>query len=344
LAVAITKPISGLSNGMTKFVGSQFSDNEDFPVKTTTLEIAELVQNYSILKREIVDLIENFKQKVEERTREIEIQSELLRTQKEETEQINKNIITGLTYAKHIQHSLMPSPTYIKELFPESFIYFKPKDIVSGDFYWAKKFTTVDGQELHVVAVADATGHGVSGALMSMLGITFLNDITPRNEIKHASEVLSTLRDSILQALNNKENGNQSNNGIDIGLFVINTQTLQLEFSGANRYIWIIRNKELVELKGDKLPIGGQTYDKFYNDYTYDLKKGDSVYLFTDGYADQFGEKSGRKFMKNKLSSLMTDISSLSTEEQYHMIEENHLKWKGNVDQTDDILVVGINI
>ncbi len=344
IANAITKPIAGLSTGMNHFIKSGFQKQNDLKLKTTTAEISKLIESYSILKSGIIDLIVNFKQKVEERTQEIETQNQLLKKQKEETEQINKNIYTGLTYAKYIQSSLLPDITYFKELFPESFIYHRPKDIVSGDFYWAKRFLNIEGEDLSVLAVADATGHGVSGALMSMLGITFLDDITPRTNIKHAGEVITLLRDTITGVLNNKENSNQSNNGIDIGLFVLNNKTLQLEFSGANRFIWILRENEIIELKGDKLPIGGHVSEKIYNDYNFNLKKGDNIYLFTDGYTDQFGGDENRKFMKNRFKDLLIEVGKLPAESQKNIIGEIHTKWKGNTDQTDDILVIGIKI
>jgi serine phosphatase RsbU (regulator of sigma subunit) len=344
LAVKITKPISLLSESMNDFVKSNFTKKKMHTIETTTLEIEKLVSNYKALKNEIIDKIENFKEKVEERTNEINSQNKMLKRQKNEAELINKNIITGLTYAKYIQGSLLPSIEFFTELFPESFILHQAKDIVSGDFYWAKRFINIEGEDLSVVAVADATGHGVSGALMSMLGITFLNDITPRTNIQHASEVLTNLRKAITDTLNQKENKNRINNGIDIGLFVINNRTLRLEFAGANRFVWVIRGEEVFELKGDNLPIGGYETEKFYNDFELQLKKGDNIYLFTDGYADQFGGVDNRKFMKSQLKSLLIENCNQKPEKQKQVLEETLEQWKGKIEQTDDILIIGIKI
>jgi serine phosphatase RsbU (regulator of sigma subunit) len=351
IADKITKPITVLSSRMNKFVKSNFSDIDNFSYKTKTPEIKKLINNYFILKEEIVGLIQNLQEKVAERTKEIDRQNlqileqnEVLKKQKEEVENINQNIYAGLTYAKYIQNALLPSHEYFKEHFPESFIYHKAKDIVSGDFYWINRFINVEGEDLSVFALADSTGHGVSGALMSMLGITFLDDITPRKDIRHASEVLITLRDALNSALQRNSSVNKTNNGMDLGLFVLNNKTMKLQFAGANRFMWIIREDDIIELKGDSLPLGGYNGNKTYSDYEIDLKDGDNLYLFTDGYTDQFGGDGEQKFLKKQFKQLLLEIANKPMDKQKELIDSIFKKWKKGHDQTDDILVVGIKV
>lgn len=351
IAKKITQPISTLSAKINLFVKSDFDKIENFKYKTTIPEIKKLIKNYFILKKKIIDLIHNFKIKVAERTAEIEEQKEqilaqnkLLAKQKKEVEEINQNIFAGLNYAKYIQNAMLPDFNYIKTHFPDSFILNKAKEIVSGDFYWMNRFINVESEDLSVFVVADATGHGVSGALMSMLGITFLDDITPRNDIKHASEVLMVLRDTLNKTLHNKKNKNNSQNGMDLGIMVFNNDTLKLEFSGANSRLWIVRDSEIIELKGDNLPIGGFESDKAYNDYDIYLRKNDCVYLSTDGYKDQFGGKNKQKFSKKRFKDLLISIAGLSAEKQKEILIKTHEEWKRNIDQTDDILIFGFKV
>lgn len=351
LSNKITKPITILSERINSFVSSNFTNKSNFSFNTKTPEIKNLINNYFILKDNIIGHIENLQEKVSERTQEIERQKEYILNQnndlireKQKIEAINNNIYAGLNYAQYVQNSLLPDTDYIKQLFKDSFIYHRAKDVVSGDFYWVNKFNNPQGEELVVFAVADATGHGVSGALMSMLGITFLNEITNRNKGINASHILSELRTKVNNTMKKNENKNQLNNGMDIALFILNKSKFTLQFAGAHRPIWIIKNKEFIEFKGDSIPIGGYIGAKEYTNHNIQLEKGDKMYLYTDGYTDQFGGEVGTKFKKKYFKELLQNIYELPMKKQLSIIESVHVKWKNGNKQTDDILVVGLQV
>ncbi len=351
VANKITRPISILGSRMNLFIKSDFSLTENFKYKTKIPEIKKLIENYFLLKKETLSLVNNLNSKVDERTKEltkqtlqIETQNKELKKQTKALRKINENIYSGLNYAKHIQNSLLPTKKHIKNHFSDLFLIYKPKDIVSGDFYWSNRFINVEGMDLSVFVVADSTGHGIAGALMSMLGVTFLNEITPRNDITHASDVLTVLRDSINKTLRKNDNITKSSNGMDIGIFILNNKTLRLEFSGANSKLYIVRDEELITLKGDKMSIGINYSKEAYSDYDIDLEKGDTVYLTTDGYYDQFGGNEDRKFLKKNFKRLITKIAHMTSKEQEEILIETLDNWKGNNEQTDDILVCGVKI
>ena len=274
---------------------------------------------------------ELLERQVTERTLEVIQQKEIIEIK-------NREIIDSIQYAKRLQEAILPPEKLVKLYFPFSFIYYLPKDIVAGDFYW------VDADDEYIwFAVADCTGHGVAGALMSMLGVSLLNQIVREKQVKDPSQILEHLNEGVIKALKQEET--EGNEGMDILLCRFDLQYRRCEFAGANRPLWMIRNDELHEFKTDKLPIGGLQFgEKKFNIQKIDLQKGDRLYLFTDGYADQFGGESGKKFMTKKLKELLIRISSRPVQVQKTLLANHFIEWKGEMEQVDDVLVAGIAI
>ncbi|MDF1546202.1 MAG: SpoIIE family protein phosphatase [Bacteroidales bacterium] len=271
--------------------------------------------------------------KVAERTFEI-------KKQKEQIEYKNREITDSLNYASQIQSAILPPKKMLNEAVSESFVLNKPKDIVSGDYFWANR---INGQL--VVTAADCTGHGVPGAFLSMLGVTFLNEITNKMEYLRANLILEKLRSRVIKSLHQEGYDQKRFDGIDLSLVVIDLKELKMQFAGANNPMYIIRNGMLTEFKGNRMPIGMHSYDnKPFTNHEIELKKGDIVYLFSDGYTDQFGGEYGRKFLTRNFKILLTEISKLPMNKQNNILEETFIAWKGKYEQIDDILVIGLKI
>lgn len=263
-----------------------------------------------------------------------------LSIQKDIIEEKNKSITDSINYAQKIQEAILPHYNSFKENFPESFILYKPKDIISGDFYWLNK-----KENSVLVAVADCTGHGVPGALMSMLGSTFLNEIVNEKQLTRPSAILFELRESIINILKQNEGNSESKDGMDIALCKIDLNTHTLTYSGAFNPLWIIKNEKLIELKANKFPIGTYLGERTkFEEHNLNLEKGDSIYLFTDGYADQFGGPDGKKFKYKNLQQLLLSINTKSMDDQKSILDTTINDWKNNIEQVDDILLLGIRV
>lgn len=269
---------------------------------------------------------------------EIEAQRDEIVLSHETISKQNQKIKDSINYAKRIQEGLLPWPETIKKFIPNHFIYFKPRDIVSGDFYW------LGPRDGHVYfAAADCTGHGVPGAFMSMLGIAFLTDIVNRSsKILSTSDVLENLRSYIKLALKDKDDG------MDIALLRFDFKKLEVEFSGANNPLIIIRKNELLSYSPTHAPAGRYIKDIPFKSETIKLQKGDMLYVFSDGYIDQFGGEFGNKFMKKEFKKLLLDIAKKELSEQNKEIDSNIQNWmrqpKKKYPQLDDMLIVGIKI
>jgi serine phosphatase RsbU (regulator of sigma subunit)/ligand-binding sensor domain-containing protein len=272
-------------------------------------------------------------EKVEKRTTK-------MKWQKEQIERKNNEITQSLNYASQIQSAILPSEGIIKKVVADSFILNKPKNIVSGDFYWAHRI-----DDRLVVTAADCTGHGVPGAFLSMLGITFLNEITFKMDILDANTILEILRRRVIKTLHQGGNDRKRRlDGIDLSLVVIDLNTKELQFAGANNPLYFIRDGELTEYKGDSMPVGIQTKTKPFTNNIIDIKPGDLIYMFSDGFMDQFGGKHGRKFLSRNFKELLKEISYIPLEMQKKVLSETLDIWKGQHEQIDDILIVGIRI
>jgi len=265
----------------------------------------------------------------------------------DEIEEKNLEITDSIHYAKRIQFAVLPSEKIISKNLPEHFILFKPKDIVSGDFYWVAKKANK-----FIVAAADCTGHGVPGAFMSMLGITFLNEIVTNKGIISANEILNHLRNNVMNALGQTGKDDEAKDGMDIALCVIDFEKNELEYSGAYNPLYMIHNEELTEVKADRMPIG--IYGEKEESFTLNkikLEKGNTIYIFSDGYVDQFGGPEGKKFKSVSFKKLLTSIQNRSMKDQKAILEETIEDWKNfpnehgkNYEQIDDIVVIGIRI
>ncbi|MCK4664270.1 MAG: tetratricopeptide repeat protein [Bacteroidales bacterium] len=259
--------------------------------------------------------------------------------------EINQNMTDSILYAERIQKAIFPLHDLVSSVFAEYFILNKPRDIVSGDFYW---FGQKDDKV--IIAVADCTGHGVPGAFMSMLGIAFLNEIVNKTETDkgvslQANEILNQLREKVIKSLHQTGEFGETNDGMDIALCIIDKKKNHIQFSGANNPLYIIRNNDLIEIEGNKMPIGIYSSDiGLFSNVDVPLKKNDVLYLFSDGYADQFGGIKSRKFLLKNFQKLLIDISPLPLIEQKSQLINQHEIWKGNNEQVDDILVIGIKI
>jgi serine phosphatase RsbU (regulator of sigma subunit) len=243
----------------------------------------------------------------------------------------------SLKYASYIQQAIFPSNALISKLIPENFVFYKPKEIVSGDFYYASR-----KNDQLIVGVGDCTGHGVPGALMSILGITFLNEIIAHGSFSSAGSILNQMREHVMEALRQTGNDSERKDGIDLAICVINLRTHVLSFSGAFNPVYIIRDHNLVEIAGDMMPVGvGAEEELCFTTHLYELKNGDVIHLFTDGFADQFGGLSNRKFKYKPFRELLSGISHLPMPEQKIRIEQTFSDWKGNLQQIDDVLVFG---
>ncbi len=270
----------------------------------------------------------------------------IIEHQKMQVEEKQKEIIDSINYARRIQQAVLTGEDVWSKVSKEHFILFKPKDIVSGDFYWA--YNMPDGRS--VFALADCTGHGVPGGFMSMLGNSFLNEIVVENEIFKADEILNKLRSKIIAALEQKGMTEQKD-GMDISLCVWNKQDNTLEFAGANNPLWILRASgpsapaEIIEYKADKMPIGTYLETEIpFNSTAISLQKGDIIYLSTDGYADQFGGEKGKKLKYKPFMDLLIRVSKDAMNSQKTALEKAFEDWKKQYEQVDDVSIIGIRV
>jgi serine phosphatase RsbU (regulator of sigma subunit) len=257
--------------------------------------------------------------------------------QREELARKNKNITDSLIYAKKIQEALIPSPTFFGKHFSESFILFKPRDIVSGDFYYIS-----EKRGRIFIVVADCTGHGVPGALMSMIGLQTIDRIISMGDILHPSSVLDRLNMEIESAFHREDDYSQAiKDGMDIAICCIDRKAARVEYAGAFLPLYIIRDGKLMEFRGDKFIIGRRISGQIYTNHELVLEDGDIFYMMSDGYADQFGGIEDKKFMNRRLRYLLVTIHKYSMGDQMEILADNFVQWKGNNDQVDDIMVIG---
>ncbi len=272
------------------------------------------------------------------------IYSKEISQQRDVIEEKNKDIVSSIHYAKRIQKALLASDNLLQKNLPEHFVLYKPKDIVSGDFYWGE---TVG--DTFLFCTADCTGHGVPGAFMSLLGISFLNESVKEKKITRPDLIFNQLREDIIKVLNPEGTQDEGKDGMDAVLCSFDFRNMKMDFACANNPIWIIRGPELLEFKPDKQPIGmykiyEEDEKKPFTLQSVQLQKGDLVYTFTDGYADQFGGEKGKKFKYKQLQETLLKISTRPMQEQQTFLDKMIEDWKGKLDQVDDILLIGIRI
>ncbi len=379
----ITQPVKELLGNIRNTRGGE---KELYTVVRTNDEIGELAEGYNEMTRQIHEHVESISKMnrdlevtVKERTNEVVMQKEEIEAQKEEIEaqldlatsqrdtimRQKEQILDSIRYAEKIQSAILPPMEYLAESFTDHFILFRPRDIVSGDYYW----TTRQGDRL-MVAVADCTGHGVPGAFLSMLGISSMNEIVSRSDSIKANEILEKLRDFVIRSLHQTGTRGEARDGIEIALAVIDTRKKTLQFAGANRPLYMVRRKEkssdgngkkkyrsgdeifeessshrLLQIRADKMPIG--IYDQEpipFKNHEIKLEAGDSIYLFSDGYVDQLGGPSRKTFRSKHFRKLLLEIQEHPMETQKGILVEQLESWRNKVEQIDDILVIGIKI
>jgi serine phosphatase RsbU (regulator of sigma subunit) len=301
------------------------------------LVLATIFIVFKIRERNQKAIQEYLQRQLDERTREV-VQ------QKEEIEVKNRDITDSLNYAQRIQASILPPIKKLHDAFTGSFVFYQPRDIVSGDFYW---YEQVEDNRF-IIVCADSTGHGVPGAFMSMIGTTLIKDICLRAGILKPSQVLTTLDNEVREALNQNVETSGSNDGMDIIVAEVDMKTYKFTVSSAMRPVIIYSGGEQIYVKGSRSSIGGQLdedrTEKDFIDQEFNLNKGDIVYMFSDGYPDQFGGPLGRKFKMVRLKNLLRDIHDKPMDEQYNYIKSNFFLWKEDLEQVDDVLFMGIRL
>lgn len=281
---------------------------------------------------------ERLEQIVEKRTAEIAEQNTKLEHQKAEIEEKTNDILDSIKYAERIQTAILPTDETLNHIFDgDHFVLYKPKDIVSGDFYWADRFNSEA-----IFAAVDCTGHGVPGAFVSIVGFNGLNRTVNEFNLRKPGEILDKLADLVIGTFSKSES--QIKDGMDIALCNINYDTNVLTFAGANNPLIIIRNGEIIEIKANKQPIGEFQNRVPFTTNTFDLQKDDCIYVFSDGFADQFGGEKGKKFKGKALKSLLLEISALDMKAQRQELDKAFEKWKGDFEQLDDVCLFGVKI
>ena len=312
---------------------------------------------------------EKLEEIIKERTAEIEQSKAEIEAQRDVEYKHRKEIMASIHYAKRIQEAVLPSSELFQKILGDNyFVVFKPQNVVSGDYFWLKQM-----KNFIVIAAADCTGHGVPGAFMSMLGTSFLNEIVTRRSLDSAAEVLERLRQRVKHSLHQEGKMNEQKDGMDIAIYYINTETYEMQFSGAYNSLFIVRKKDkitdeinneatdskkirlfsddtadadytLIELRANRQPIGIYIREQPFDNISFKLEKNDSIYSFSDGYQDQFGGDTGEKFNSKRFKRLLLSIQDKSMTEQKRILEHNFIKWKGDLDQVDDVLVIGLKI
>lgn len=330
----ITKPIKLLTKKAQELAGGNLDVQIDVIGKD---EIGQLSQSFHDMQHSIKNLVDelkdinhNLEEKVIERTHEIQHQKEMV-------EEKNREIVDSINYALRLQQAIIPPAEKIKEKFPDSFVLFKPKDIVSGDFYWMD----VKGGVVSL-AVADCTGHGVPGAMVSVVGANSLNRCVKEFGLKKPSSVLDKLRELIVETF--EMSNHEVKDGMDISYISFDIEKQKATWSGANNPLWILRKDamEIEEIKADKQPIGKFEHSKPFSNHEIDLQKGDCLYLFTDGFADQFGGEKGKKLKAAAMRDLFISLKGVPMENQKIKINEAFENWKNFLEQVDDVCVMGI--
>lgn len=278
---------------------------------------------------------------VRERTQEVVKEKEKVEEQKHLVDEKNKEISDSINYAERIQRSMLANRAELDEYLSDYFIFFKPKDVVSGDFYWAS--ILADGKL--ALVNADSTGHGVPGAIMSMLNMNGLRESVVGLKLTEANQILDKTRSIIKTTLENDGSEEGGKDGMDCSLLKIDKSTNTLEFSAANNPVYIVRNKELIEYKGDKMPVGKHDRDnQMFTNHTLEVQKGDMVYTITDGMPDQFGGPKGKKYLYKRMKNLLIEISEKPTKDQEAILLKEFNDWMGAEEQVDDVCIIGIRV
>jgi serine phosphatase RsbU (regulator of sigma subunit) len=285
-------------------------------------------------------LYESMEKLVEKRTAQVVEQKNLIEEKAKELAARHKEITDSINYAERIQRAMLASDQLLSENLPEYFVLFKPKDVVSGDFYWATKLLNNN----FVLVTADSTGHGVAGAIMSIVNIACIKEAVSK-DILSPDKLLNEIRRLVIECLKNDGSSEGGKDGMDASLISFDFKNNILHCACAMNPVWIIRNKELMEIKANRFPIG--KHDDNTTPFALQslpLQKGDLIYTLTDGFPDQFGGPKGRKFMYKQLKDLLISISHEPMAAQQKKLDAVFTSWKGNMEQVDDMCVIGIRV
>jgi sigma-B regulation protein RsbU (phosphoserine phosphatase) len=323
----INAVIQAINKGRVSRYVTKPWDNEEMKIMIdNALETYNLKQQNKKLIEDLQNTNKTLEQKVIERTKKIESQ--------------NREITSNIQYASKIQKALLPSQKEMEILLPSFFLLNKPKDIVSGDYYWL-----VQKDNKVIIAVADCTGHGVSGAFMSILGVSLLNEIVNKAPVIRINEILNQLRRQIIKSLHQTGEFNEPKDGMEMALCMIDFDIMKLNYSGAFRPLYHIRNNKLTELNGNPMPIGiYHDQEDSFTEKEIMFEKNDMIYLFTDGYVDQLGGPDRKTLRSKYFKSILMNIHQKPMNEQKAILEKYYEEWKGNIEQIDDILIIGIRI
>jgi serine phosphatase RsbU (regulator of sigma subunit) len=276
--------------------------------------------------------------------------NEELKTAYSIIEERNKDITDSIRYAKRIQNGFLPGDEDLEEILENYFVLYKPRDIVSGDFYWARQVKTTktesENNKMAIVAAVDCTGHGVPGAFMSILGNMLINQTIRNPEINSPAEALNYLNNELAKNMKAQNRDEVIRDGMDMSMVAIDRKNKKMFFAAANNPVYIVRKNELIELKGDKQAISGsEDIPKCnFTNHSFSLEKNHCIYLFTDGYADQFGGPKGKKFKYRQFQEKLVELNHLPMKEQGEKLENIFEEWRGEIEQVDDVLVIGIRI
>lgn len=334
----ITNPIKKLVEHVNRISNGNLSERAEISGST---EIVTLSMRFNKMIAELEELYNELEQKVRDRTAEVVAQKAEIESQRDVLIEQQKQILDSIMYSKRLQNAILPTAEYVHDLFPESFILYMPKDIISGDFYWFHS----NGNKRFFSAI-DCTGHGVPGALLSMVGQNWLNYAVKDLVLGKPSEILDVLNEGVMSTFKEKDDETSVKDGMDLALCCIDYDNMKLQFAGAYNPVLIIRDGEKHEIKGDSFPVGafyGGNKGKFTN-HEVDVKKGDVVYVYSDGYADQFGGEKGSKFMTKHFRQLLIEIHNQPMDKQKEILDSKLHEWMGINEQVDDITIVGIKV
>ncbi len=324
-AKTIIEPLKKLSTKTNQIRIGNLSERADV---SGAIEISELSKNFNHMVSELQESYEGLEQKVKDRTKEIQLQKHII-------EEKQKEIVDSINYAKRIQYTLLAHKEFLQEQIPDHFVFFHPKDIVSGDFYWATKH-----KNKFYLAVCDSTGHGVPGAFMSLLNIGFLREAINEKEIETPNEILNFVRQRLIDNISREG----QKDGFDGILLCIDKEKNTLTYSAANNAPVLIKNSAYLELEADRMPVGKGEKEVSFVLRAINYEPGDVLYLYTDGYADQFGGPKGKKFKYKPLNELLSQISALPLEIQSSKLKAVFEEWKGDLEQVDDVCIIGLKL
>lgn len=304
--------------------------------RRTNAEKKKAVEKIINLQRDANELLEH---RVAQRTKELTQKQVALEEQQKALQFAYSQIRDSVRYARRIQQRILEDPTSLSLMFPQNFIFFQAKDIVSGDFYW---FNQIGDNK--ILIVADCTGHGVPGSFMTIMGIDFLNEIIIEKQIQEPDQILKELDQKIIHHLRQEIRGGEVHDGMDISILIYQEKERSIKFAGAKSPLILIRNQALEVFKGGRFSVGGYYLEqkKAFQTHLMEIKEGDAFYLFTDGYVDQFGQANNRKFMRKRFKELLLRIHQRPIDQQKEAVIAQLKQWKGNKNQTDDILVIGL--